>query len=308
MNENAVTIIRWANKCNNRCVMCSVHSGADRAEELTFEEAKEQIRKNAPDHRHIEFTGGEPTVREGVIDLIKFAKECGYKQIGISTNGRRLANKEYSDALVGAGLNYATIAVHGHDAETHEKMTDAKGSFEEGVQGIKNLLATGATVSVASVMNRFNHQTFHKIGELLLDIRVSFWAISDLIPDGRAKDIYEELCVSPREKEQSLLETVPVFMGVANVSIFNFPRCYLPQELPKHVFFFDTKSKMELWNVKGVDGKYKKEGDVYQDVHKAYIPMCLDCSKYESCGGFFKKELELFGPEEAEGVARRNGF
>lgn len=308
MNENAVTLIRWANRCNNHCVMCSVHSGADRKEEVTFEEAVEQIKRNAIDHNHIEFTGGEPTVRDGLADLIKIAKECGYKQIGISTNGRLLADKEYCDGLVNAGMNYATIAIHGHDPETHEKMTDAKGSFEELVQGIKNLSASGATVSAASVMNRFNHKTFYKIGELLLSLQVPTWAITDLIPDGRAQDLYKELSVSPKEKEEALLETIPLFKKFSNVSIFNFSRCFLPKDLDGHVFFFDAKSKMELWNVKGVEGRHKKEGGVYQDFHKAYLPFCLECPTYESCGGFFKKELELYGAEEVEKIARKNGF
>jgi organic radical activating enzyme len=74
---------------------------------------------------HVTFTGGEPTRREDLIELITFAEKLG-QVTGVLTDGRRLSNKEYVDALSQAGLDHFLIALVPEDTES--------------VQGLKNAL------------------------------------------------------------------------------------------------------------------------------------------------------------------------
>jgi MoaA/NifB/PqqE/SkfB family radical SAM enzyme len=309
MKKQGIIFVRWANKCNNNCTMCSLHSSNDKEEVMPFEEAADFVRKNAEEYSNIEFTGGEPTVKEGLADLVLIAKECGYERIGISTNGRKLSDKDFCHRLAESGLNIMTFALHGHDAETHEKMSRIAGSFDEAVRGMKNVLAERSiSLAITSVLSRLNHKTYHKIGEMLADAGVEQWSISDLIPDGRAYDIYDSLSINAYEMEEAIQKTLLLSPRFGQVGVFNFSRCFFPKTLPRNVAFFDTKAKAELWNIEGKEGRYEKEGNIYHDFHKTYLDDCSRCSSYEACGGIWRRHVDIYGSQGVTEVAKNNGF
>lgn len=57
---------------------------------------------------HIIFTGGEPTLRNDLIELISHAESLG-QVTGIRTDGVKLANKQYLDQLLVTGLDHLLI-------------------------------------------------------------------------------------------------------------------------------------------------------------------------------------------------------
>lgn len=59
---------------------------------------------------HIIFTGGEPTLREDLPELIKAVEENGQVS-GLLTNGLRLTNKKYLDTLLQTGLDHMMIVL-----------------------------------------------------------------------------------------------------------------------------------------------------------------------------------------------------
>lgn len=59
---------------------------------------------------HVIFTGGEPTLRPDLVDLLNHAERLGMVT-GLLTNGRRLADSAYLDALLQAGLDHAMIVL-----------------------------------------------------------------------------------------------------------------------------------------------------------------------------------------------------
>ena len=67
---------------------------------------------------HIVFTGGEPTLREDLPELIKHAEENG-QITGINTNGRRLQDQGYLQKLIDAGLDHVQITFESHLADVH---------------------------------------------------------------------------------------------------------------------------------------------------------------------------------------------
>jgi cyclic pyranopterin phosphate synthase len=95
--------------------MCSVDSKKkDFAEGTTEQVIKDLIRGKREGYERMEFTGGEPTVRKDIIKLIQKAKELGYIDIGISTNGILLSDVKFCNKLVKAGLTNVTFALHAH--------------------------------------------------------------------------------------------------------------------------------------------------------------------------------------------------
>lgn len=68
------------------------------------------------------FTGGEPTLREDLPDLIAFAEELG-QVTGILTNGLKLGNSGYLRTLLDAGLDHSMIVLQADNQRSWESLS-----------------------------------------------------------------------------------------------------------------------------------------------------------------------------------------
>ena len=73
---------------------------------------------------HIIFTGGEPTLRPDLPDLIAYAQKLG-QVTGLITDGFRLTDAHYFDKLLQAGLDHLMIILHEDDYQAWEGVRDA---------------------------------------------------------------------------------------------------------------------------------------------------------------------------------------
>lgn len=73
---------------------------------------------------HVTFTGGEPTRRDDLIELIRHAEELGQLS-GLLTNGRRLAQATYLDSLAQTGLDHILVAVEPEDDASQDGLRAA---------------------------------------------------------------------------------------------------------------------------------------------------------------------------------------
>ena len=128
-------------RCNNNCSHCY------NARPRQYPELDTQSWRHVLDHLwdagipHVVFTGGEPTQRPDLAQLIAHAERKG-QIAGINTNGRRLKDAAYLNTLVTAGLDHAQITLESHDAAIHDGMVSAQGAYNDTVAGLKNALAT----------------------------------------------------------------------------------------------------------------------------------------------------------------------
>ena len=77
--------------------------------ELTTEEWKQVLQKTFDAGiPHVIFTGGEPTLRDDLPDLITFCEELGIV-CGLLTDGLRLSDKKYMDVLLNKGLDHVML-------------------------------------------------------------------------------------------------------------------------------------------------------------------------------------------------------
>jgi uncharacterized radical SAM superfamily Fe-S cluster-containing enzyme len=104
-------IIDVTNRCNMACPVCFAYAGASNyVYEPSFEQIVEMIkllRNNSPwACNALQFSGGEPTIRNDLPDLIHEAKKAGVTHIEVNTNGLRIAEDiEYFKKLLDAGLS-----------------------------------------------------------------------------------------------------------------------------------------------------------------------------------------------------------
>lgn len=126
-------------RCNLKCVHCMIEGTMDRlapVSDATFEEVLEDNRRT---HRWqgLVMTGSEITLRRDLPDLARRAREAGFGRIRIQTHGMHLARPGYVETLVDAGVNEYFVSLAGSDAETHDAITQVRGSFDKMMRGLE---------------------------------------------------------------------------------------------------------------------------------------------------------------------------
>lgn len=152
------TILRLDLRCNARCLFCNVPEESCGTQSLTTREAKNKITallKKNKDLR-LDISGGEPTLRPDLPEIVGYASKQGVKTIQIQTNAIKLADRSLVRQLKKSGLRKAFVALHSHRAPIHDMMTEHRGAFKKCTQGIKHLLRAGIRVSLNPVITRFN--------------------------------------------------------------------------------------------------------------------------------------------------------
>lgn len=141
-------------RCQNRCDHC--YNEPRELKELTVEQWKAVIAKTwelgIP---HIVFTGGEPTMFEGLGELVAKSEEFG-QVTGMVTNGRNLAKPGYLHELVVKGLDHVQITVLSSKEELHDRLVGGAGAWRETVEGLKVALQEQMYVSTNTTIMRSN--------------------------------------------------------------------------------------------------------------------------------------------------------
>ncbi len=124
-SQSVLTNLLITNRCNLRCSYCFMNAGASgKVYEPTIEQLREQMimaRNERPmGSKAIQITGGEPTIREDLLDIIKMAKEVGFSHLQLNTNGIKLADSvDYCKELKAAKVNTVYLSFDGITKETN---------------------------------------------------------------------------------------------------------------------------------------------------------------------------------------------
>lgn len=123
------------NRCCLRCIMCDIpKSPGNQENELSTDEAKKIILQVKDlGVRHLIFSGGEPLLRDDLIELVRFSREKGIPWVDIITNGI-LCDDRIVQELIKAGLNHATVSLDGI-SEVND-MIRGQGSFQKSADAI----------------------------------------------------------------------------------------------------------------------------------------------------------------------------
>ncbi len=131
--------ISVTDRCNLRCVYCMPENGVPLLKHediLNFDEIVEftkiAVSKGID---KVRITGGEPLVRNGIVDLISMISGIkGIKDLSMTTNGVFL--DKYADDLIEAGLQRVNISLDTVDPEKYKQITRV-GNVQKVFDGIK---------------------------------------------------------------------------------------------------------------------------------------------------------------------------
>ncbi|MBQ9459527.1 MAG: radical SAM protein [Oscillospiraceae bacterium] len=194
---------RW--HCNQQCVHCYA-AGQTAAEE---DELSGADWKKIIDHcraaciPQVTFTGGEPTMRDDLLELIDHAR---WFITRLNTNGIRLT-KEYCEQLHGASLDSVQITFYAADEEIHNRLVGAQ-RFRDTAAGIENALLAGLNLSVNTPLCTLNRDYVSTL-KYLRERGVRYVTCSGLITTGNAaKPESERLQLTNAEVRDILKESV----------------------------------------------------------------------------------------------------
>lgn len=300
-------------RCQNNCIHC-YSGGPHETPELTAAQWKEVIDTLSQIGIFIlTFTGGEPTLREDLPELLLYAQNKGMVT-GLVTNGRRLKDKAYVETLEKAGLDFVQITLESHKPKVHDFMTGAKGSWKESVAGIKNAVKTQIYVTTNTTLSKYNAPDFLETIDFLKKLDIAAFGCNSLIYSGKASAISEEFAMplerlnellpKIRDKANELelkflwytptqycrLDPVKLGLGVKSCTAAMINMCVGPNgDVYPCQSYFESLGKIlkddwqKIWN-------HPLAAQIRQ---RGYVePKCKDCPQLQICGGGCPLELQ----------------
>ena len=114
-------LLEVTKRCNLRCRFCFADGGRPDTDP-TMEELKDAVRDIVRQCGTplLQLSGGEPTLRDDLPELVRFAKEAGCSYVQLNTNGIRLAeDPAYAKALAEAGLDIVFLQFDGTNEDIY---------------------------------------------------------------------------------------------------------------------------------------------------------------------------------------------
>lgn len=190
-DKKPVVVWNCTRRCNLKCVHCYSHShDVDYKDEMTTDEARRFIDGLAVFGTPVLlFSGGEPTLRKDLFELIDYARSKGIRAV-ISTNGT-LITEEIAVRLGAAGLSYVGVSLDGLDA-VHDRFRGVEGSFERALAGIRACRKAGVKVGLRFTINKLNADQVPGIFDLLETEQIPRICFYHLVYTGRAAEMKEQ--------------------------------------------------------------------------------------------------------------------
>ena len=291
--------------CNNNCRFCAIAKTREQVSDLSSDEIKHKIKK-AWQKGAVEliFSGGECSIRPDFIELVKYARNTGFKHIEVTTNGRMFSYEDFSKKVVRAGLLFIRFSLHGHNADTHDYLTRAKGSFDEIVQGIKNLIQISKDwdkyahspvyIEVTTAIVEQNYRHLMKIVKLTGNLGINQNNFNFVIPWGSAWIHKKKMIPKISDVAKSIRKTIDYdkkHKGIVK-KIANIPFCLL-EGYGEYISEI-KEGKIDIINPIGNPFDYQN----HRRSKKVLFRKCKNCKYFKVCEGIYFEYTQLRGSNE----------
>jgi MoaA/NifB/PqqE/SkfB family radical SAM enzyme len=283
--------IKLGYACNNNCLFCTAawkKRHGDRDVQVVMDEV-ERIVSEDQVHRMI-YSGGEPTVRSELPEILGHAKHLGVHDQNIQTNGRRLSDRNYLELLRSAGLTSCFVSIHGPDAGIHDRLTRSPGAFHQTCAGLANLDRLAMCFVTNTVIVKQNYRVLSEHVSFLAQTFPSVRKIKLTYPrlQGGAADNLSEIIAPLWEVAPFVRAAIEsgMKMGV-QVETESMPICLLNRKYDVVDNFSGARVNLSDLNYSD-SNYYRSSGDIFYEV-------CDTCDVRSHCYGIDSLHHETFG-------------
>ena len=210
-SHTVLAIIDVTNRCNLRCPVCFANAAASG---IVYEPTQDEIRSMLVNLRRndpvpvtaLQFSGGEPTVRKDLPDLVRMAKELGFRHLEVNTNGVVLSqNLEFCKELVDAGVSTIYLQFDGLTSDVY-RFTRGKDLLDVKMKALENCRKAGLH-SIVLVVTLIKGVNDHQIGDIIKFATENF----DIVRCINVQPV--SICGRiPQEEREKMRITIPDFM------------------------------------------------------------------------------------------------
>jgi MoaA/NifB/PqqE/SkfB family radical SAM enzyme len=283
-------------RCNLRCIGC--RACEDRGERIAPGRAATLLREA----REAGMTGawiggGEPTLREDLLDVVARARALGFAEVVVQTNAMRLAYPAYARALVEAGVTEVRVNAKSARAEVHDRLSGEQGAHALLLRALENLgglaaphLVIGADVLLARSTAPHVDETLGFFADRGVR-RFALWLLfsGDSSGDEGADEVPRISDVVPAlERAQSVARD----RGLELVS-FHTPPCTLPPPLRA---IWQPASDLGIEVVDPGGHRFALHTSPFEG--GGHVAACAGCGFADRCGGPRADYVRLHGAGE----------
>lgn len=282
-------------RCTNNCVFCIGRDFGDIKKNVQEELDKFQKLLNAGHNiEAIEISGNDPGEYPELPKVIQQLKKLTQaKHIVLTTHGKTLKDKDFLEKLIESGVTQFTIAIYGHNAATHDAVTDTPGSFQETFEGIINIQEREFPLRITSLITSENQHAIKELVVLLSSITSQSTLGVPCHAGGRFSKHIPDFSKLSLQLSQALeyAKKLPL-----KIYLKDFPQCLLEKPY-EHMFsssipdegyeHWRTEEKLSSGSVKEIEGRIVPK---YRMMEKQ--EQCKQCVYFEKCPGFYKTYLE----------------
>jgi len=276
-NESIDNAFFLTGRCNSNCIMCPASEQVrKKASYADINHLLELINHIPSDAVHLTITGGEPFLLGR--DIFRFLEALRNKfrrtNFLLLTNGRIFCVPQYCERLYQTlpPQTVLGIPIHGYNADTHDAVTQAPGSFVQTMAGLKNLLSYGFRIELRIVVSRITAPYLENMAALITEqlSQVESVKVIGLEMLGNAAIHQKKVWISYPEAFRSAKNAIlKLISAEIDVALYNFPLCAVDRE---------------FWPICACS---------ITDYKIRYAPACETCDVRDACGGIFTGTYRL---------------
>ncbi|MFH1691444.1 MAG: radical SAM protein [Candidatus Omnitrophota bacterium] len=294
-------LLRLGMACNVSCLFCNVPQELYTDKMRSLKEVCRDI--DALFYREpclrLDISGGEPTMHEHLVDVVKYASEKGIDVIQLQTNAVLLSDNSLVLRLKRAGLKSLFVSLHSCIAEHHDVLLGAKGGFKKSIKGIKNALRAGLEVVLNPVVTRYNYQ---ELPDYMVFVKkklkgINFISLSVVQPRGRAFG-NRSLVPCYRVVDPFVRKALNI-ASQSGLRVSN-PYCGLPLCIGGWRYYLDHCVEYS----ENVLKRSSHAASQPLNTDKIKAKQCLGCILNDFCNGVWKEYAQLYSLSDLKPVKR----
>jgi MoaA/NifB/PqqE/SkfB family radical SAM enzyme len=268
-------VLELTNHCNLRCIMCEHPQMKRKKETMDFNLAKKIIKECADLGviRVVLSRLGEPLLYPNIMEIIRFAKDCGIRYVSMVCNAM-LLDEEKARELILSGLDLISFSIDAAKKETFERIRPnsnfdtVTGNIERFIDIRKNLARKKPWIEINVCLMKENTNEISLIKQRWKPLveRIKVWPVAPL-PHTKDQLVFNTLN-GGEKKACDILWTRLVVLSNGEVTV-----CCSDTEGILSVGNANNSTIKDLWNSEGIN--------CIRNIHfhKAFdtLPLCRKC-------------------------------